>query len=481
MIFPLFLIPITTILFINISNYLFKVNGIFSNLLIFGSNFANITKVITLLSLHINLAYSLILWKQYPKYDIINNIVLYPANSWFELSHNLNLPFVILSIFILIIALLTSWYTLVNTQLFLTLILLIEVCLVGTFSCTNLFVFLVFFEASAIPIFILMVYCGSNRRERLKASYYFLFFTLYGSISLLLVIINMYTIYQISFNSELINLTHYSLWILLFIAFAVKIPLFPFHLWLPYAHVEASTATSILLAALMLKLGGYGVLKFMLPLFSVETHLFFRPFALLVCIIGIIYGGIVALRQIDLKRQIAFSSISHMSFATLGIFTFLEIGSKGALYLMLSHGLTSAALFYLVGVLSDRYHTRSIIVYGGLLNTMPIFSFFLILVSLANIGFPGTSGFLPELFVLVSIVSTSPLLLIPVLLGMLLTTASTLVLLLRLLFGHPKLIYIKSSYSDISRLENVILVILSFWILLLGFIDILPNTFNNII
>jgi len=212
----------------------------------------------------------------------------------------------------------------------------------------------------------------------------------------------------------------------------------------------------------MLKLGGYGVLKFMLPLFSVETHLFFRPFALLVCIIGIIYGGIVALRQIDLKRQIAFSSISHMSFATLGIFTFLEIGSKGALYLMLSHGLTSAALFYLVGVLSDRYHTRSIIVYGGLLNTMPIFSFFLILVSLANIGFPGTSGFLPELFVLVSIVSTSPLLLIPVLLGMLLTTASTLVLLLRLLFGHPKLIYIKSSYSDISRLENVILVILSF-------------------
>ena len=212
----------------------------------------------------------------------------------------------------------------------------------------------------------------------------------------------------------------------------------------------------------MLKLGGYGVLKFMLPLFSVETHLFFRPFALLVCIIGIIYGGIVALRQIDLKRQIAFSSISHMSFATLGIFTFLEIGSKGALYLMLSHGLTSAALFYLVGVLSDRYHTRSIIVYGGLLNTMPMFSFFLILVSLANIGFPGTSGFLPELFVLVSIVSTSPLLLIPVLLGMLLTTASTLVLLLRLLFGHPKLIYIKSSYSDISRLENVILVILSF-------------------
>jgi len=145
----------------------------------------------------------------------------------------------------------------------------------------------------------------------------------------------------------------------------------------------------------MLKLGGYGVLKFMLPLFDLNIHLYFRPLALAVCVFGIVYWGLTALRQIDLKRQIAFSSISHISFATLGVFTFVEIGSKGAIYLMLSHGLTSAALFYLVGVLSDRYHTRSIMAYGGLLSTMPVFSFFLILASLANVGFPGTSGFLP--------------------------------------------------------------------------------------
>jgi len=212
----------------------------------------------------------------------------------------------------------------------------------------------------------------------------------------------------------------------------------------------------------MLKLGGYGILKFMLPLFSLELHLFFRPLAISICVFGIIYGGLVALRQIDLKRQIAFSSISHMSFATLGIFTFSEIGAKGAVYLMLSHGLTSAALFYLVGVLSERYHTRSILAYGGLLGIMPTFSFFLLVASLANVGFPGTSGFLPELFVLIAVLSTIPSILVPTLLGMFLTTSSTLVLLLRLLFGHIKTLYTKSSYSDLTRLEFTILLYVSF-------------------
>jgi NADH-quinone oxidoreductase subunit M len=168
-------------------------------------------------------------------------------------------------------------------------------------------------------------------------------------------------------------------------------PLFPFHIWLPYAHVEASTATSIILAALLLKLGGYGLLKFMLPLFNISVHLYFQPFILILCLIGLVYGGFCALRQIDLKRQIAFSSVSHMSFVSIGIFTFSEIGIKGAVYLMLSHGLTSAALFYIVGILSDRYHTRSIMAFAGLLAPMPIFAFFLLVISLANIGFPGTS------------------------------------------------------------------------------------------
>ena len=186
----------------------------------------------------------------------------------------------------------------------------------------------------------------------------------------------------------------------------------------------------------MLKLGGYGVLKFMLPVFEYSIHLFFRPAAISISLIGVLYGGLIALRQLDLKRQVAFSSISHMSLAILGIFTLSEIGAKGAIYLMLSHGLTSSALFYLIGVLSERYHTRSVIAYSGLLTIMPFFSFFLIFISLANIGFPGTSGFLPELFILIATLSLTTLLVLPILIGMLFTTASTLVVLLRLLFGH---------------------------------------------
>ncbi len=210
----------------------------------------------------------------------------------------------------------------------------------------------------------------------------------------------------------------------------------------------------------MLKLGGYGLIRFMFPLFSSEIHMYFRPLALFISVLGIIYGGICALRQLDLKRQIAFSSISHMSFASAGIFTYTDIGVKGATYLMLSHGLTSSALFYLVGVLSDRYHTRSAMAFGGLMGIMPMFSFFMIIASLANVGFPGTSGFLPELFVIVAVVSSVPNLLFPVLLGMLLTTASTLLALLRILFGHVKIYYTSSSLIDITKIEFFVLSIL---------------------
>lgn len=228
-------------------------------------------------------------------------------------------------------------------------------------------------------------------------------------------------------------------------AFAVKLPLFPLHIWLPHAHVEASTVTSIILAALMLKLGGYGVIKFMLPAFSNTTHLLYKAVALFISIVGLIYASLAALRQLDLKRQVAFSSIAHMSFTTVGIFTFTEAGIKGAVYLMVSHGLTSSALFFLIGVLSERFHTRSVLAFSGLLAVMPLFAFFFIYSNLANIGFPGTSGFVPEFYVLVSVISDSLRYLIPVLLGMFLTTAGSLVVLLRVLFGHLKLTYTSSS------------------------------------
>jgi len=226
--------------------------------------------------------------------------------------------------------------------------------------------------------------------------------------------------------------------------------------------VEASTPASIVLAALMLKLGGYGMLKFMLPMFSADVHLFFRPLALSICILGTLYGGLGALRQIDMKRLIAFSSISHMSFATVGVFTLTETGVKGSLYLMLSHGLTSTALFYMVGVLSDRYHTRSLAAFSGLTSTMPVFSFLSTAILLANMGFPGTSGFLPELSILVAVVSSVPALLLPLIVGMLLNTSLSLLLMLRLFYSHPKGRYINSGWADVTKLDFFVLSSLLF-------------------
>lgn len=482
MIEVLFIIPLLGLIFISLFWQHYNKTFSFIQIPSYAVYFNNIhardfIRLLVLSFLNMNLIYCTYLWKSFPSLNSLSQ-VSYPSSidfngvSVFELTHNLGLPFIILSSSILIVAFLTTWYSSVNIFLFSFLLFLIEFFLVGAFSCTNLFLFLLFFEASALPVFILIVYCGSPRRERFKASYYFLFFTLYGSISLLLLILNMYTLNSLEFLSSY-QINDKGLWLLLFITFAVKIPLFPFHIWLPYAHVEASTSTSIILAALMLKLGGYGLIKFMLPMFTMDTHLFFRPFALFICLLGVIYGGLAAIRQIDLKRQIAFSSIAHMSFSTLGVFTFTEIGVKGSIYLMLSHGITSAALFFLVGVLSDRYHTRSIMSFSGLLSSMPVFSFFLLLMSLANVGFPGTSGFIPEFYVLISIFSTSPALLLPVIFGMFLTAASTLLLLLRVLFGHLKSFYFNSKWVDVTYLEFFVLSLLSFWVIFLGCFDIL--------
>jgi NADH-quinone oxidoreductase subunit M len=227
----------------------------------------------------------------------------------------------------------------------------------------------------------------------------------------------------------------------------------------------------------MLKLGGYGLIKFMLPMFTVETHQSLGLFAFVLCVFGCIYSSLAALRQIDLKRYVAFSSVAHMSFATAGIFTFTEIGIKGAMYLMLSHGLTSSAMFFLVGALSDRYHTRAVTAFSGLLATMPVFSFFFIATSLANAGFPGTSGFIPEIEVLLGLIEGSTnaaaTIILFTLTAMFLTTAATLLPMLRMLFGHSKTLYSSSSAVDLTKQESYIMLVLTLFVLVLGLYDIL--------
>lgn len=227
----------------------------------------------------------------------------------------------------------------------------------------------------------------------------------------------------------------------------------------------------------MLKLGGYGLIKFMLPMFTIGVHQSLGFFVFALCVFGCIYSSLAALRQIDLKRYVAFSSVAHMSFATAGIFTFTEVGIKGAMYLMLSHGLTSSAMFFLVGVLSDRYHTRAVTAFSGLLATMPLFSFFFIVTSLANAGFPGTSGFIPEIEVLLGLIegatSTTVIIIFFTLIAMFLTTVATLLPMLRMLFGHSKTLYSSSNSIDLTKQEFHTVLILTLFVLVLGLYDAL--------
>jgi NADH-quinone oxidoreductase subunit M len=402
---------------------------------------------------------------------LADEIVYIGVSRVFELSMYLSLPLYILSTFTLIVVLLTSWYMTSNILLISSLIFIIEFCLFGAFSVTSIFLFLCFFEISALALFIFIVYSGSARRERIKAGYYFLFFTLYGSISLLFLLITLY--HDISnwfYVSEGLSIVDRSsiMLVLILLALIVKIPIVPFALWLPQAHVEASTGASILLASCMLKLGCYGLIKFVLPILTLQKLLYFRSFLVTLCSFSLIYASIAMIRQIDLKRQIAFSSIAHMSFCTLGLLISSNIGLKGAVLLMISHGLTSTFMFYCVGILSDRFHSRSIMAYSSLFSTMPVFSGFFLFGSLANISFPGTSGFLPEVMILTSILSSTGYSVLILAIGIFLTTVGTFITTLRILFGSVKIKGFRANYLDIDKLEISILSILSLLILCLG-------------
>jgi len=353
---------------------------------------------------------------------------------------------------------------------FLIAILVLETFMIGVFCSLDLVIFYIFFEAGLIPMFLIIGIWGGPKR--VYSAFKFFLYTLLGSVLMLVAIISIFwitgttditEIYRIKIPKEFQNL----LWLAFFSSFAVKMPMWPVHTWLPDAHVEAPTAGSVILAAILLKMAGYGFLRFSIPMFPVATE-YFVPLIYTLSIIAIIYTSLVALMQEDMKKLIAYSSVAHMGYVTLGIFTITKQGIEGSMFQMISHGLISAALFLCVGVLYDRLHSRLISSYGGVVNYLPKYSFIFIIFILAGLGLPGTSGFLGEFLVLVGAFQKNYLVAVLASFGVILGAIYMLWMAKRVIFGQTINPEVKTM-KDINFSEGTILFTLALVILFFGF------------
>ena len=316
----------------------------------------------------------------------------------------ISLPFVVLTTGLLPISILASWTAIQHrVRDYMIAFLVLETLMVGTFCALDLVLFYLFFEGGLIPMFLIIGVWGGPRR--VYASFKFFLYTLLGSVLMLLAIM---ALYWNAGTSDIPTLMHTAVphslqtwaWLAFFASFAVKLPMWPVHTWLPDAHVEAPTAGSVILAAILLKMGGYGFLRFSLPMFPLASH-DFAPLIFSLSVIAIIYTSLVALMQEDMKKLIAYSSVAHMGFVTMGIFAGTTQGIAGGVFQMISHGIVSGALFLSVGIVYDRMHTREIAAYGGLVNRMPLYAFVFMVFTMANVGLPGTSGFIGEFMTLI--------------------------------------------------------------------------------
>jgi NADH-quinone oxidoreductase subunit M len=381
----------------------------------------------------------------------------------------ISLPFVILTTFLMPISILASFGIEKRVREYMIAFLVLETLMVGTFAALDLVLFYVFFEGGLIPMFLIIGIWGGARR--VYATFKFFLYTLAGSVLMLLAIMAMY--WQSGTSDVTTLLTHsfpVSMQTWLFLAFlasfAVKLPMWPVHTWLPDAHVEAPTAGSVILAAILLKLGGYGFLRFSLPMFP-EASEYFAPMMFTLSVVAIIYTSLVALMQEDIKKLIAYSSVAHMGFVTLGMFTFTEEGVQGAVFQMISHGIVSGALFLCVGVVYDRLHTREIKAYGGLVNRMPVYAAVFMIFTLANVGLPGTSGFVGEFLTLLAAFKVNTWVAFLATTGVVLSAAYALWLYRRVIFGALE----KKELADILDLsgrEKMVLIPLVILTILFG-------------
>jgi NADH-quinone oxidoreductase subunit M len=377
-------------------------------------------------------------------------------------------PFIVLTAFLMPFCILASWTSITKrVREYMIAFLILETLMIGVFAALDLVLFYLFFEAGLIPMFLIIGIWGGKRR--VYASYKFFLYTLLGSVLMLLAIMAMYWNAGTTDISTLLAHKFPSgmqtwLWLAFFASFAVKMPMWPVHTWLPDAHVEAPTAGSVILAAILLKMGGYGFIRFSIPMFP-EASQYFAPFVFALSVIAIVYTSLVALMQEDIKKLIAYSSVAHMGFVTMGLFTLTPQGIQGAMFQMMSHGLVSGALFLCVGVVYDRMHTREIAAYGGLVNRMPVYAVIFMVFTMANVGLPGTAGFVGEFLTLMGAFKANPWVAFIATSGVILSAAYALWLYRRVMFGE----LVKPELKDITDLNRrematlVPLVLLTIW------------------
>ncbi|QIB35663.1 NADH-quinone oxidoreductase subunit M [Ancylobacter pratisalsi] len=382
----------------------------------------------------------------------------------------ISLPFVLLTTLLMPMCILASWESVqLRVKEYMICFLVLETLMIGTFASLDLLQFYIFFEGGLIPMFLIIGIWGGKRR--IYATFKFFLYTLAGSVLMMLAIMAMY--WQAG-TTDITSLLHFNfpsgmqkwLWLAFFASFAVKMPMWPVHTWLPDAHVEAPTAGSVILAGIMLKMGGYGLLRFSLPMFP-EASAYFAPFVFTLSVIAIVYTSLVALMQEDIKKLIAYSSVAHMGYVTMGIFTLTQEGIQGAVFQMVSHGFVSGALFLCVGVVYDRMHTREIAAYGGLVHRMPIYATVFMVFTMANVGLPGTSGFIGEFLTLLSAFGRNTWVAFFATTGVILSAAYALWLYRRVIFGPLEKESLKS-IMDINHREMLSLVPLLFFTILFG-------------
>lgn len=410
------------------------------------------------------LAMSVLLVAQFdpsnPAYQFVENYVWFAGAGYHLGVDGISILFVLLTAFLMPICIVASWKS-IETRVveYMIAFLVLETLVIGVFTSLDLFLFYIFFEGTLVPMFLIIgIWGGANR---IYASYKFFLYTLLGSVLMLLAMLWMA---HETGTTSIPELKQYAfdpavqpiLWLAFFASFAVKMPMWPVHTWLPDAHVQAPTAGSVILAGILLKLGGYGFILFNLPMFPVASQMF-TPLVFTLSVIAVVYTSLVAFRQTDIKKLIAYSSVAHMGFVTMGIFAGNDTGVQGAVFQMLSHGLISGALFLCVGVVYDRMHTREIAFYGGLTARMPWYAAIFLMFTMANVGLPGTSGFIGEVLTMTGAYQVSTWTALIAASGVIFSAVYALTLFRNVMYGeitNPAL----KTITDIDKRELLIFV-----------------------